>query len=199
MENNDQQGNTLIEVIAVIGIIGTLSVGIYAGLSNINARVRIEKGYEETVRIVHAMRDYFSAFHPTDTSAEKLEKMGIFTNSYEDAADHKKYYNNALGIKTEVQLSGTASGQYNDSFFALNDSPTFRVIYHAVDPKICIGLLTANWGKDEGNGLVEIKAGSKVFRWKKDDASKTPLPPELDEAVSACSAEETTIYWEYFF
>ena len=199
MNNQNQKGNSLIEVLAVLAIISCASVGLYAGISKAYSRFRLTKGVFEATSSIKTLRDYFSSAPPSNLTTETLVDIGVL-NAYYD--NEKKYAVNFLGQKSEIKISGEGAGKYASDFAASGD-PTFRLYYYDVRPQECVDLLLSDWGHDVSSGLVEISTGIKTFRWPKDhgSGSYSTLPPELENVHSACIGEEdtVTIYWEYFF
>jgi len=199
MKNINEKGNSLIEVLAVFGILAVISIGVLSGIISIQSKLRISKTYGETKNIIAAMRQSFSAFRP---DAEKLTEMLVTLGIFQDA-DSDGFSKNSLGHKMNIQLSS----EYTSPFSA--SEPTFRLTYYDVDPKSCIGLLSADWGNDPSTGLAEILVGKdsnhKSFWWPKDlpeTGSDIPyaLPPSMEDGLRECTRyNSVNISWEYYF
>ena len=199
MKKTNQKGSSMIEVMGVMAILGMATIGIYAGISNVQGRFRLANGYDEIKRIIKTMREQFSAFRPTDVSADKLEKIEVFNNSF--TSDGKKYSGSSLGFNMQIKLSGSGDDQYTSAF-----SDTFRLYLYNVDFQTCFDLLTSDWGSDASSGLAEISTSdsTKAFRWpEKVSGTQHPLPVTAEAAAAECTPASgksaVTIYWEYYF
>ena len=200
MKNINEKGNSLIEVLAVFGILAVISIGVLSGIISIQSKLRISKTYSETKNIIAAMRQNFSAFRPTP---EKLTEMLVTLGIFQDA-DGDGYSTNSLGHRMNIQLSSEYSSPFSTS------EPTFRLTYYNVDPKSCIGLLSADWGNDPSTGLAEILVGNdpdhtKSFWWPKDIPETGadvpyPLPLNMEDGLRECTRyNSVNISWEYYF
>ena len=199
MNKTNQKGSSMIEVMGVMAILGMATIGIYAGISNVHKRFRLANGYDEIRRVIKSTREQFASFRPTDVSADKLEKIGIFSNSFTSGG--KKYSGSSLGYNMQIKLPGTGDGQYTSTF-----SDTFRLYLYDVDFQTCVDLLTSDWGSDASSGLAELSTSnsSKAFRWPNNlSGTQHPLPAETETAATECTPANgksaVTIYWEYYF
>lgn len=185
-------GSSMIEVLGLLGFLATLAVGSYSLIANAKSKIQIVRGHEQTKSIIKAMREHFSSFTPTDTSAAMLAKLGIFDNANDEGKSV-----NVMGYDMDITLPSA-----HESDFAAND-PTFRLTFYDVEPKTCVNLLTADWGSDPSSGLVEISTGdgATTFQWPKDYTNgHHPLPPSIDDALTECNrANLSNITWEYYF
>ena len=190
-------GSSLIEVIGVLVFLSAIATGIYSTVAGAHGKIRATRGYEETKRIVKAMRDQFSSFPPSDTSSATLYKLGIFENVETNASGNPLPSGlgiSSIGFKMDITLPET-------SYFYEQDK-TFKLTYYAVDTKTCVTLLLADWGSDPSSGLAEISVGGgKAFRWPKDynGGSYHPIPVETKDAITECKrASRVNISWEFF-
>lgn len=182
----------MIEMIGVLGVIATISMGLYGGIAKFQTRMRIASLSVQTKDIIKSMRDHFSRSPLTSNpTAETLYKIGIFDNVTGTGASSSS----VNSLKNEMTITIP-----NDTFSTIDK--TFRLTYKAVDFKICVGLLTADWGSDPSSGLAQISAGSVTFWWPRDysGSGHKELPPSMADALEACNQNSTTdIFWEYYF
>lgn len=196
----NERGSSMVEVLGVLAFLATISVGVYSVIHSAQSKFRFTRGFEETKRIIKAMRDQFSAFPPPNTTSATLYKLGIFDNVDKDDSGNPMEdgaSTNVMGHKMEITLPDASS-----SDFAAMDR-TFRLTYYDVDSKTCALLLNADWGSDPSSGLAEISAGGKAFRWPKDipeGGNFYSLPAEANDVLTECTrARQVNVSWEFFF
>lgn len=186
MKKINEIGSSMVEVLGVLAFLSTLSVGAYSLIASAKSKIQLTREYDETKRIIRAMREQFSAFLPPDTTSETLFKLGIFDNESNGVSS------NLMGHKMDITMPDTGFAEQN---------PTFKLTYYGVDFKTCVGLLTADWGSDSSSGLAEISTGGTTFQWPKDFTSgHHPLPPTMEDVTTECANGQTVdISWEYYF
>ena len=74
MKKTNQKGSSMIEVMGVMAILGMATIGIYAGISNVQGRFRLANGYDEIKRVIKSMRK--------DANCSRILLMTLLISSY---------------------------------------------------------------------------------------------------------------------
>lgn len=203
MQNNkkliNEHGATIVEMLAVLAILATISVGLYGGIASVMTKVKMTKAHQEVTNLVKSMRDQFSSFPPKSITAEKLAEVGIFQpgSLSEDKTKALNVYGTGMTITMGEEGVGT---------------PYFTLTYESIAPQICTDLLLAEWGSDPSSGLKSIRiegVATYIFNWDYANAkpgSATgpfPLSPDAVDAATACSAvasgsTQGKVSWDYY-
>lgn len=184
----NEKGSTLMEVLAVIAVVGVVAVGMFRGISTMNSKVKLTQAQTQVSTIVKNMRAQFSSFLPSSTTTTAMKEAGIFENK--DVIEGTAV--NVFGSDMTIEVK-------ND------ENPSFIFSYKDIPVKACSDLLMSDWGSDPSSGLKQIEVVTETpvtFMWKKDmaeGASHKELPPSLSDSVTACGKGSTaTINWQYY-
>ena len=192
LSNTNEKGASLIEVLGVLAVVATISVGLFSGIAHVNQKIKLSRAHAEVTDIIKAMRTQFSSFVPNTLTPEGLYEIGILKNIDEEG---KSY--NVFGTELEIRLSN------------FDDYQTFQVWYNNIPSNVCIDLLMADWGNDPSSGLrtIFVAPGGpqyKGFYWEKDmpnceSASSHCFPPTLEAVIEECTrADHVYVTWEYY-
>ena len=186
MKNINEKGSSLIEVLAVLGVIGVISLGVMLGISKIHGKIAMERVYRETKDTILKTRQLFANVRPAnadDIAGAKLVALGIFSEVDEDG-----YAISVSGNKIKIELS------------SMHDEVTFTYNLLGVTSRNCIELMTADWGSDPSSGLAKIQVGEESFFWPGEGGEGRLLPPGMESITDVCTASDSIdLKWEYYF
>ena len=197
MNNYNQNGRSMIEMLGVLAIIGVLSVGGIAGYSKAMQRYRINKTIEQITLIAGNIRSFFGPQKTYDgvrcshsrTATECDKTNGCSPNGCSVVKKAKIVPDemltvNAIGKITAITNSfGYSVKLYEEIKSVRGDGKAFSINYLiGVNTEACIELLTNDW----------TAANIKALRLAKDGSDsgfvylKTPI--DIDIAATQCSA-----------
>ena len=203
MKDFHENGSSMVEMLGVLGIVACITVGMYAGISSFQAKMRITRLHNQTREIIKSVQDHFSAFSSSSLTADKFYADKMYTYGI---------FDNVTGTgsgSSSVNLSGhTMKITLPSSTFSSEDK-TFQLTYSGVDRKTCAEILAADWG-DPSKGLAQIvvkqNSTNYYFRWPRDGGASTVdgetlyLPTELTATSKLCNKVATSqISWDYYF
>lgn len=183
-----EKGSTLMEVLAVIAVIGVVAVGMFKGISTMNTKIKLTQAQTQVSTIVKNMRGQFASFLPSSTTAAAMQEAGIFEKKDIIAGTAVNIFGSDMAIEVKN-----------------GENPYFIFSYKDIPVKACSDLLMSDWGSDPSSGLklIEVVTETPVtFMWKKDTSegmTYKELPPALADAITACGKGATaTVNWQYY-
>lgn len=179
----EQSGRSIIEMLGVLAIIGVLTVGGIAGFSSAMSKYKITRITDEVQRMVTNIRSVY---------AGKRSYAGL---------DNKNAY--TLGILNGEQCADADCADATNAFSGSillglpNQAHYFSITYNGLTRDACTRLAMNNWG-DATSGLVAVvvkgsaQGGQNSQTYSSDGlnvfttAKQGDLPIPLTKAVAAC-------------
>ena len=183
MLKNMQKGATMIEVIAVLGIIAMIAVGFYG----VSSRV-------------------FDKFLQSKATSQLRELQKNLRNRFAVAADYSELSSSGIAEKLinervipyNMVRGGTISHAYGGPVEITGKDGAYKIKFSNIKKSGCVELLMIDWAVDNTSDLAEISAGGKTFTWKSTNAALA-LPVQIMQANAACKEkpEENVIEWTF--
>lgn len=188
MKSMNEKGSSMIEVLSVLAVIGVLTVGILAGISKINGKIKMERTYREAKTIILKTKQVFANLRPSAITGTELVSLGIFSELDDDENSF-----NILGNKMTIALSDDAGNGTGEETFI------FRL--EGVASRDCINLMSADWGNDRSSRLFRIGIGDESFYWQDEGKEEGRLlPPSVESTNDLCTASNAVdMEWEYYY
>lgn len=195
--NENEKGATLLEVMGVMAVVGSIVVGLMGGISHMYQKMTLTRAHNQVTEIVKNMRAQFSSYIPSSVTANQLAALGVFNK--DDVTDNKAY--SVFGSEMTLTIQSHS------------DNPYFTFTYTNIPADSCMDLLTGDWGDDPSSGLRQISvSGTKkttTYKWAKDltrdedgiaAANQGTLLPTQNDAFSACdqNGKESSLSWQYY-
>lgn len=195
--NSSERGSSLIEMLGVICIIGTITVMMMGGISITMGRFKITQANRQVNHIVKDIRNAFSADVPTipqtgKSAAKQLFDAGILDKSDVSTDDSGNYAATTVyGSEMDIRVS-PSDGE--DAYFTIT--------YKDMPSGVCIDLLQLDFGDDPSDGLKSISvSGSEsalaktTFDW---NSNSHKLMPQMAQIVEACKSSRSDITWKFY-
>lgn len=195
--NDNEKGATLLEVMGVMAVVGSIVVGLMGGISHMYTKMTLTRAHNQVTEIVKNMRAQFSSYVPSSVKASQLATLGVFNK---DNVTGEKAYS-VFGSEMTLSIQSHS------------DNPYFTFTYKNIPADSCMDLLTGDWGDDPSSGLRQISVtGDKrttTFKWAKDltrnedgttAANQGTLLPTQSDAFIACdqNGKESSLSWQYY-
>ena len=216
---NTQSGRSMVEMLGVLAIIGVLSVGGIAGYSKAMSKYKFNKLTDDITMLIANIRTTFSAQgNYKGLTSEKAIQLGIVPDSM--------IIERSNGMKELVSPYADVEGliQYSD-LRTDGDAGAFIILINSVPREDCVALATADWGSNEGSGLVAIGVGADSdiqtvmdifyiddpletqpdteYSFAKPGSANYPTPMKIADAAAVCAekyrgVDKNTIIWKYY-
>ena len=190
MNNKNQNGRSMVEMLGVLAIIGVLSVGGIAGYSKAMLQLRINKTINQITSIVTKTRTLYA----TQSGKEKYLGLCEYDEEYEEYYCWGLDNQRRQGLLDDVENGKLASGSIE--LFACNaersENPVFN--YQTICENFelwlsrltreeCIKLATYNWGNINSSGLIAIG----VIKGELGFVIPSDFGSEFGDVVPGCS------------
>lgn len=180
MWKNSQSGRTMIETIAVLGIIGLVTSGLITMTTSVYNKYRIASITSQIKDLQKNIRTRYSA-------------LGNYSN-LGDAATLPKLISDKV-IPSNMLLNGTVvhafggSVVFNENTALLKDSVSGGVTRYSINFKdvrkeACVELLSLSWAINESSDLYSITTRNKTYSW---DSTTLPLPMDVATVYNICA------------
>ena len=194
INNYNQKGRSMIEMLGVLAIIGVLSVGGIAGYSKAMHRYKVNKTIEQTTLIAGNIRAFFG---PQKNYADLecwcndygcyynncpiVRKAKIIPDEMLTIDDSGKItaITNSFGGKVKLQEADKICTK-NSCYEGGLDDKAFHIGYEVPSIEACVDLLTHDWH----NANVDF---IEVYGVNKGDNAALTFPIEVDNAIDVCS------------
>ena len=190
MNNKNQNGRSMVEMLGVLAIIGVLSVGGIAGYSKAMLQLKINKTINQITSIVTNTRTLYA----TQSGKEKYLGLCEYDEEYEEYDCFGLDNQRRQGLLDDVENGKLASGVLEcftcnpeRSGNPFNDNQTicenFELWISGLTREECIKLATYDWGNINSSGLVAVGIMEGEF------GSVVPgdLYSEFGDVVPGCS------------
>ena len=194
----EQNGRTMIEVIAVLGIISMVAVGILSIINNIYSRY---KSYS-TVNQIQSLQKVISNRYAYKGDYENISAKSLIEDQVApaDMVVGEKLYH---AMRREVVISSSDYGGTDRSY---------TILFQGLSKTICSELGAINWTVADSTELVAISINGVKYTWPdKKGASGNFLPLDSVKASALCNAgyasdgsiddedmlNENKILWEF--
>ena len=193
MNKGSQLGRTMIEMLAVMSVLGMFTASVYTLIGSMTDK------YKSSI-ILTQVRDIRKAI------SHRYAALGVYTGLTSDIlAKERLLSSNMLhngkiyhAFRSEVTLAVANTGGTGRSF---------KITFPGLRFQNCVDMALIDWSTDSTAILVGIKINSNTFTWqlnkvgadgKLQPPSATSLPLTLAKAASACKeGNNNTITWEF--
>ena len=180
LNNTEQSGRSMVEILGVLAIIGVLSVGGISGYSKAMAKYKLTKAQDQMSMLLVNLRSAFagsSNFQGLDNKkaidlnivpAEMLPKgLGATDDNIINAFSGK------------VVVAATASNKH------------FTIEFGGLGKESCTSLASSDWGTE---GLVSMQINAYPVK------EQVSLPIKAIDAITQCDQNNSAnkIVWEYY-
>lgn len=172
--DTEQSGRSMIEMLAVLAIVGVLSVGGLAGYTVAMDRFKTTKAQEELQTVVNATRTLYANQNTyVGANWNLVFDAGGIPNNMDSATDNQGQHAFGAGITVAPAQNGAAVA-----------NGAFAVTFAEIPADACRALVTMNWG---ANDIVSISVGGTAVT----------LPADVAAANTACGTAAADIVWTF--
>jgi len=193
MYKKSQLGRTLVEMLAVLSVLGAFTASVFTLIGNVTDK------YKSSI-ILTQVREIRKAIN------SRYAALGIYTGLTTDILAKERLVSSNMihngkiyhAFKKEVSVAVGNTGGTGRSFF---------INFIGLPAQNCVDLALIDWATDNTAVLVGIRINDKTFTWQENkvDASgnfikpaDTALPLTLLKVSKACvSGENNKITWEF--
>lgn len=189
----EERGATMVEMLSVIAVIGTVTAGMWKVVASGWSRYRMSQAVSQLQSLQkNIVRRYAAA-----GNYNELSKNDILAEFHNDKllpaqmayANGKAYH--AFGGEIVVDV-----GQIVD-WEEINNS--FKITYKNLTASQCAEMASISWGGNDFANIVSIKVGASEFVWPSLSSSDSDnvLPLTRAKASSVCAGGSKDITWEF--
>lgn len=193
MKNLSQSGRTMIEVLAVLSLIGILVSSILGMINSMYDKFKSSEILSEIRDLRKGINGRYAATGDyTDISAKILIDERLAPSQMVNGQRLLHAY------QGEVKFSPGNTGGKNRSY---------KISFPVLPYKNCLELATLNWDIDSTATLVSITINKTTFSWPVNKVSSggvtqsnaaTSLPMDYSKAATACTKDKNNeIIWEF--
>jgi prepilin-type N-terminal cleavage/methylation domain-containing protein len=184
LKHSPQSGRTMIEIIAVLVIIGILGAGGLIGYSKAMRRHRLNETISEiSVMVTNVRAFYGNTDNYEDFNAQTAVKYNIATQRM-------------IGVGSTLvnQYKGRVTISLDRANRNGPENTAFVLTYRDLPVEACVGLARTDWGYAEKYGFISISIGgddqdpsypAKPSQYFVENKQIAPL--EMDESITHCS------------
>lgn len=180
----NQQGRSMIEIIAVLAIIGILSVGGIAGYSKAMAKHKLTKSQDQIQLLTVNIRSAFAG----SANYENLDNISAVKMNVVPAEMLP-----GTEVKKETGIVNTFGG---DVIIKAKDGnkQRFQIKFKGIGAVTCTSLASSDWGTE---GLVGIIISNNITDH---EFLQSALPIKATEAMKYCDGpnDQNSITWEFY-
>ena len=184
MQNIQESGRSMIEMLGVLSIIGILTVGGYGLISKMQENNRINEVIDNVTSLAYKVRPLARDYQAGDiegcTSQKCLTKYAYDGRAYPEGLEYSNYAftdrNNVKYAVYKVQ-NNTRKGLFVISISKFSE-------------KMCLQLATTNFGSRSSTGYVGMHIGTSVGG---DTFTHARGQRTIAEAISECNGTNTMI------
>ena len=152
MNETNENGRSMIEMLGVLAIIGVLSVGGIAGYSKAMEQFKINKTIDQISQIATNVRAlYANQGDYAGLNLATIKKANAFPEELND--DYYMGYAFTNGF-----------GGYSNIYTAMDDK-AFMISFGSLPKKACQQLASVDWGTENSSGLVAMVVGVGLLSW----------------------------------
>lgn len=183
MLKNMQKGATMLEVIAVLGIVAMVAAGFYGTVSRVFDKFLQSKATSQLRDLQKNLKNRFAVA----AKYNELSSSGIMQKLIDDRV-----------IPYNMVRNNTVSHAYGGPVEISGGDSTYKIKLSDIKKTGCIELLMIDWTIDNTTDLVEISVGGKTFDWRGLNANSV-LPIKIMDANTLCKnkPEENVIEWTF--
>lgn len=184
MLKTSQSGRTMIETIAVIGIITLVTSGLITMVSSVYNKYKISaitsqlKDLQKSIRTRYAALGNYTDLGKSEKINELIKEKVIPYNMVLSGEVVHAFGGKVEFNKDESKLKDEVSGQINK----------YSITFKDVRKEACIELLGLNWAVNESSDLVSVTSRNKTYTWDS-SADATKLPLDTLRVFQICSLE----------
>ena len=199
INNYEQNGRSMIEMLGVLAIIGVLSVGGIAGYSKAMMKYKINKTIEQITLISGNVRSFFGPQKNYEGVYCECD-LGTCWSAGDGCPILKK-----AKIIPEEMLTINSSGEWTDftnafggyvalwpiGKFSSGDNKAFELDFANIPPEACIDLLSQDWTSSNVSAIFTVGKGGAFYF--------LPTPISLEDATIACSEGNGEFMFDLYF
>ena len=179
MKDNNEQGYTLIEVVAVLSIVGVLMMSMSMVVSSMFTRYKTNRIQDQLITLHKAVNQRFVA----DGNYGRA-KTSFLIDEEVIPADM---------VNDDELVVALGKGE------VLSGNTTFRIRFSELPLTACINLALMSWVSQDTSDLVSMKINNKTFNWPRKAANAdSSMPITAGVASTTCQrGDNNTITWEF--
>ena len=180
MKKCSELGRSMIEIIGVLAIISTVTMGIMNFVNSMHDKYKISRITQQITDLRKNISNRYVA--NGDYSVIKAQDMIDSNVIPPDMIDGKKIIH---AYNAEVQFNG--------------NKDTYEVTFPELPTHVCLELALMNWEFSGSSDLYRLKINNTEFNWPIIANGGKELPVTLVDAQAACSAGEykNSITWTF--
>ena len=185
---SEQRGYTMIEVIALIAIVGLVTGGAVKALNKAFSRYKLTRANQQLVELQRNIDRRFVARPSYEgLSLELLHSENLLPKDMRYAGN--KLYHRLSG-EVKLNVGRNANG---------DDSSTYKISFSKLPKYACVELVMQNWGLNPTVSLDNISVGSNTLKWRCTSSDQRcyamPITPVVANHI--CSNSNNTIFWQF--
>ena len=179
MKKDSEQGYTLIEVVAVLSIVGVLMMSMSMVVSSMFTRYKTNRIQDQLITLQKVVNQRFVA----DGNYSRAKSSFLI--------DDKVIPSDMVNDNDLVVAMGKGE--------ILPGNTTFRIRFSELPLTACINLALMSWVSQDTSDLVSMKINNKTFNWPRKAASEdSSMPITAGVASTTCQrGDDNTITWEF--
>lgn len=182
----NERGSTMVEVLGVVAIIGTLAMGVWHLINDARYKYKLSvatlqiQGLAKNITRFYASEGNYDDLN-TSGSVQKLSQSGVVPRSMQ------------AGI-------GIIGHSFNGDVTLRGIGENFSITFKNLSEKVCMELATLAWQKTDKANLIFIKIGDDEYGWpiyngvSEDEedlsVSERYLPVSMTEAADSCASSD---------
>ena len=202
LNNTEEPGRSMVEMIGVLAIVGVLSIGGISGFSKAMAKYKLDKTLNQISMIITSVHTIFGDQY---SYAGLTTPRAVTYNIVGDDLSHgtsgdNTVLTNAYNGNVTIQAVTTSEGTTNcnvtdDNSINTTYCPFFKLTYTGLPQQACIEISMSDWGGKANSNLFSIKANDTLFTWDGDNK----IPVSFSAASAACNKRDDTnnLIWIY--
>ncbi|MDR1026529.1 MAG: type II secretion system GspH family protein [Lactobacillus sp.] len=191
MTRNNQFGRTMIEVLAVLAILGMVSATILQAIGRTFDKTKVSRICQQ---IVELQKNVNSRYAVDGTykymTVDDLVKERIIPTDMIGARGEIYH-----AYKSAVEINTADAGGHN------GEDKAFRVVFKKIPRHVCMELLAINWQANNTTDLISITVGAKTYYWPDGNAARVSndtLPLDMIKAGPLCTGDNMEIEWVFY-
>lgn len=183
MLKNCQKGSSMVDVIAALGVISVVAVGIFVTVYKI-----------------------FDRYHQTAIVTQIRDLQKNIQQRYATASDYRDLTEDDIVqtlIDERVIPYGMVSGgriynAYNGNVTLSGTQYDYTITFSDIKKAGCVDLLAMSWTVNNTSDLVKLEVGGKTYTWTGENTD-LQLPVPLVDAGALCkdAQNQNTIKWTF--
>ena len=170
----------MIEVIALMGVIAAVTMGLYATVSKI-----FDRYHQAAIMTqIKDLQKNIQARFATAANYSELNDAGVVSQLIEDRV-----------IPSDMVVGDEIRNTYGGAVSLGGSQYEYTIQFSQIKQSACVDLLMMDWSVDNTSDLVKVTIGGKSYTWGGDGNAKLPVPAM--EAADRCKGDQNSIEWTF--